>query len=456
MDKCSSILGLDIGTTNISAVVINLETNTIAEISSVPNNSKLSSDADFAEYDVEWIVDKCMKIIDSMKKSHPNIKSIGITGQMHGMLYVNKKGEAVSPLYNWQDGRGNRLFTPERTYCEEILRRTGYACSTGYAFSTIFYNKMNYLEPKDATGFCTIMDYVAMVLTKSQKPVVHPTNAASFGLYDLRKNQFDNQAVVKLGISEEFIPRVTTDTNIIGYYMDIPICVAIGDNQASFLGSVKQEQSTALVNYGTGSQISIVCDEYISVKDQLEIRPYLFGKYLICGSALCGGRSYAILEKFFSLYAESIGEQGSQYEMMNRLAYEGYGKHEPLNVSTTFCGTRKNPKLRGCINDIDDKNFTPTNLILGVLHGMVLELKKYFVDMNVNFVTSLVASGNAIKQNAILKKILENEFGLEVRLTSSNEEASIGAALYAGVINGIIDASQMTEIITYEGGNIVE
>lgn len=446
---CSALLGLDIGTTNISGIVIDAERNTILEAHVIPNASRLPSENDFCEYDVQWIADKCREITDDMIKAYPNMKSIGITGQMHGMLYLNEKGEAVSPLYNWQDGRGNRAFSQDTTYCGEIFRRTGYVCAGGYAFATIFYNRTNHLQPEDAKSFCTIMDYIVMMLTRNEKPLIHPTNAASFGLYDLKKNKFDENAVEKLGISTDFLPEIVSETDTAGYYRNIPVCAAIGDNQASFFGSVKQEASTALVNYGTGSQISVVVDDLRNMNEQLEIRPYLFGRYLLCGSALCGGKAYAVLENFFSVYAASLGESGSQYEIMNRLAGEGYDKGQPLSVSTLFCGTRKDPALRGSIEGIDDRNFTPANLILGVLQGMVKELKDYFDCMNIRTVTQLAASGNAIKKNPVLKMLLEDIFGFKVRLTSSNEEAAIGAALYAGISNDIIKTEQLEAIITY-------
>ena len=45
--------------------------------------------------------------IDVLLEEHGDPACIGITGKMHGMLYVDACGEAVSPLYTWQDGRGN-------------------------------------------------------------------------------------------------------------------------------------------------------------------------------------------------------------------------------------------------------------------------------------------------------------------------------------------------------------
>ena len=91
---------------------------------------------------------------------------------------------------------------------------------------------------------------------------------------------------------------ITADYCIAGEYKGIPVSVAIGDNQASFLGSVSNMNESFLINVGTGSQISIVSD-YPITAEGIECRPYVDGKYLIVGAALCGGRAYSLLKDFY-------------------------------------------------------------------------------------------------------------------------------------------------------------
>lgn len=442
------ICAFDFGTTNIKAIVADCGTNKVCEIYTVPNMSKISCEEGFFEFDSEWFANKTKSILEYFTKIYKNIRCIGITGQMHGILYVSKEGKAVSPFYNWQDRRGNVAFSESKSFCEEITKRTGYSCGSGYGFTTMFYNNVKNLEPKNAKTFCNIADYVVMTLTKEKEPLVHPTMAASFGLYDEKNNCFDKDAVFKLGLSHITLPKIAKECFVAGEYNDIPVCVAIGDNQASFFGSVTNDKNTALVNFGTGSQVSIVTDKIYELDDNLEIRPYLFGKYMICGSALCGGKAYAILEKFFFEYAKAIDENtSSQYEIMNRFAKESYIKKKHLNVFTQFCGTRKNTDLKGSINEISDTNFTPGNLIFGVLAGMVNELKTYFDCMEHSKIKKIVATGNGVKRNEVLQKLLKDIFGFEIEITKNDEEAAIGCALYSGIVCDILDFSQCEKII---------
>jgi len=290
-------IGIDIGTTTISAAVIDIENRTQLEVFSVPHNSYIESSV-FSEQSVSIIMDKAKRILTLIYNSYSNIVSIGVTGQMHGILYLNSDGEAVSNLINWQDKRGDIPIKDSTTACQIIKQITGESISTGYGISTHYYNLLNGLVPQDAVGFCSIMDYLVMELCNIKKPVTHTSVAASFGLFDIKKECFMRDKLLTLGVDENFLPRVTASNETAGMWNDIPVCVAIGDNQASFLGSVKNNRENVLVNMGTGSQISAV-GEIEELGDGIECRPFINGKLLICGSALCGGSAYAMIEGFF-------------------------------------------------------------------------------------------------------------------------------------------------------------
>lgn len=103
---------------------------------------------------------------------------------------------------------------------------------------------------------------------------------------------------------------------------DIPFCVAIGDNQASFLGAAGTSRGSMLINIGTGSQVSVLYEGVQAADDSLlEVRPYLDGMSLLTGSPLCGGSAYALLERFFRQVLRMVGMDGfeSVYPYMDAL-----------------------------------------------------------------------------------------------------------------------------------------
>ena len=208
--------------------------------------------------------------------------------------------------------------------------------------------------------------------------------------------------------------------------------VAIGDNQAAFIGSVTEPEHTVLVNIGTGSQISMLTDKPLKGGHPLvESRPFDGERYLLAGSCLCGGRAYAMLEYFFRKYLSVSGVSDvSQYSLLNHLADKGWQQGNILSVKTTFCGTRADPTVRGQIEGIGEENFTPEAMAAGVLCGMADELYDLFRMMPKRPVHVLMASGNAVRKNPVLQRILSDRFGLVLQIPPYTEEAACGAALF--------------------------
>jgi len=448
-DKHLISAAIDVGTTTVSAVVLDVTDKRQLNSYNRPNDSTLVHNTSAHEQDPARILEIAGELAELMFECYPDISCLGFTGQMHGILYVDPDGNAVSPLFTWQDGRGNLVSDSGRSYCDEIAELTGYTVSSGYGLVTHYCNTRRGEYTAPGLKICSIMDYLAMRFTGSKTPLVHPSNAASFGFFDVRKGEFDRAALLKAGIDENVLPAIVSDDSPIGSYRGIPVSAAIGDNQASVFGSVADEGDSVLVNYGTGSQMSLISDK-TEVSAPLEVRPYLFGKNLVCGCALCGGSSYAILEGFFRSYAVSCGMvDESQYKTMDVLAEAAYdGKKAPLEVKTLFKGRRSDPDLRASIVGIGEDNFTPEQMILGTIHGMADELCEMYLSCGERR-RLLVASGNAVQKGRVLRSVLSDKFGMPLFVPASKEEAATGAAMYAAICSGAADLTAVKTCIKY-------
>ena len=450
-------LGLDIGTTTISAVVVGMEEREILKAYTIPNGSFIETDLPWEKIqDPDKIMQKALGLLEEILQEHQDIGVIGLTGQMHGIVYLDENGKHISPLYTWQDGRGNipaekilsedpvpedALSEAGRSICGILEEEYGVKAHTGYGLVTHLYNCRNNLVPEGAAKVCTIMDYLGMRLTGRRTPLMHSSNAASLGLYDAKKNGFRADILQKAGADADILPEVTDDFISVGSYKGIPVSAAIGDNQASFLGSVENAADSVLVNMGTGGQISILSDTYFTAKG-IEARPFVKGHYLLAGSSLCGGRAYALLEHFFRSYAEAAGITGvDHYSVMGKILDEK-NDGEKLKVNTTFSGTREKPEKRGSIKNIGTENFTPKALIGGVLEGMAEELYKMYRKIEKGLAgpkTRMVASGNGIRKNRHLQEVMSEKFGMGLELAKREEEAAYGAA-----VSGMIAAGELT------------
>lgn len=244
------VIGIDIGTTTISLVVLDTEKKAVLESRTVPNGTFIRTEKEWERIqNPDRIVEKAMRELKELRKAYKDVETIGLTGQMHGILYIDEDGNCVSPLYTWQDGRGNLPEFDGKSVVCLVKEETGFSISTGYGLATHLYHCKKNQVPKNEVSFCTISDYLGMKLTGRKTPIVHISNAASLGLFDSEKMMFYIDTIHKLGMDPGQLPEVTDEFKILGYYDGIPVTVALGDNQASFLGSVGFQENTLLLTW---------------------------------------------------------------------------------------------------------------------------------------------------------------------------------------------------------------
>lgn len=454
-------IGIDIGTTTICGILMDVASGTVLMTQTLPNDAALAAPvrAPYARLqDPEKIWQKVHEIYQTFLHQvceTADISCIGLTGQMHGILYVDDKGQAVSPLYTWQDERGLTKTSDGKSYVAALSEKTGYPLASGYGMVTHYVLQEQGQIPGTASYFCTISDYIGMRLTDRTKPLIHPSDAASFGCFDLSCLTFDTSAADRAGIDSSYFPACEDGCFLLGHTKEgIPVAAGIGDNQASFLGSVRSLDDSVLINVGTGSQISIGLSHRPSGLSEC-VRPLNEGTWLLAGASLCGGRAYAALEQFFRRTVESLTGQTcpALYESMEQLLKSRRETTPPLKVTTLFCGTREHPDQTASIQNLTLENFLPEELIYGTLEGIAEELLAYHRSMlaaGANPPQYLIGSGNGIRKNRSLQKIFEKKYGLPMQIPLHHEEAAYGAALYALTAAGKYpDLKAAQQLISY-------
>ncbi len=434
------VIGVDIGTTSIGVVVMDTEAKKLITSKTIPNGGKIETENDWERIQNAGILIKNAKnILDDFLGQHPDVKAIGLTGQQHGIVYLNAEGEHISPLYTWEDGRGAQPEFDGESVVSLVKGKYGLPVATGYGLVTHLYHCKKGLVPEGAVTFCTIMDYLGMVLTGRKKPLVHTSNASGFGFFDNAKFDFCRDVIAECGMDLAMLPEVSGDVEVLGTYKNLPVTIGIGDNQTSFLGSVGTEEGVWLLDAGTGGRLSVLSDICFEAPG-IEARPFLGDKYLLNGSTLCAGRAYAILETFFRGYAQAIGVEGDQYGVMAQLAEKADKDAGGMVVVPKFNGTRVNPEIRGTISGISVENLTPENLTMALVRGIAQEFYDMYekicegTGMKANY---LLGSGNACRKNKALRETIEDMFQAKIVMADLSEEAACGAALSTIFAKGI-------------------
>lgn len=432
-------IGIDIGSTTVCAVIAETVTGKFLFSKTVPNKALLTSRHSFEHLqDPKVLLETCQELLDVCLEQYPVPISIGFTGQMHGILYLDALGNPLSPLYTWQDQSGKERLG-DSSYAQVLSELTGYPMASGFGITTYFYHLKNKEVPEGASTFCTIADYVAMKMAGRLAPLLHPSMAASLGAFHLSRGEFDFEALEKAGIPKTLLPQTAREEKELGIHSSgASVTLAIGDNQASYCGSCPLPE-TLLVNIGTGSQVSLQIAELPErLPRELEVRPYLNGSWLLTASSLCGGSSYALLKQFFVeiLEAFSIEAPSDPYAVMNEMAKKGALMEEVPMTDTRFLGSRTLPDNTGSIQNLTPKTFHPAALTYSVLNGICEELYELYTlfPESCKGNLRLVGSGNGLRKNPFLQSLFSERFQMPLSMTESEEEAAYGCARYASDI----------------------
>ncbi len=390
--------------------------------------------------------------------SSARVAGLGVTGQMHGVLLVDEEGEPLTPLISWQDGRGHHPYRgSKRSYVEALQavidelpeQVTGCRPATGYGAVTLLRLHESGQIPAHCTAL-TIHDYI--VRTLCGVTVTDPTSAASWGICDVRHGaRWLEAALEAFPFLRALLPPIAPTGSRAGSLgvaaataqglpAGLPVAVAIGDNQASFLGSVSSLADTLLLNLGTGGQMSVPTERF-SVPETLEVRPLFPGRWLCVGASLCGGRALQILKDFYLRIGHELfgcasnASDEALYARMNDVAAEAALDCDGLTASTLFSGTRRDPAVRGAFGGISGENLTPANLTRACMIGMVDELLQFYRQAQGAGACArqVVGAGNAIRRLPAVRVEMERRLGLPLSLAPYSEEAAVGAALIGGM-----------------------
>jgi xylulokinase len=443
-------LGIDIGTSGVKAGLLNLNTMKLEYIAMRTYDS-----ANLQETEVIW--EKTVEVIRESSNNLGNavIKSIGLSGQMHGIVLYDSFGKVIGPLINWQDGRCNeplKKYNDKNTLeiMMEILGGKDFedlgidVMASGFFGATLFHIKDNEPELFNSIKHAVLpADFIREKMLCTKYYSTDQTNAFSTGLFNTRLNKWHSEFIEKLGLPVKLFPEVRNTSDIAGYLPEktaeilslqkgIPVVFGGGDNQMSILGSgLLKEGSPLLINIGTGAQISKVISEYTKYSG-VDTRSYFEGLFALVGAGVGGGRNYEWLkEEIFITDGTKI-----TYKEMDKLASEVEPGAEGLNFRMK---SRRNINqttgFYGNMEVIHSIGHKARAVMEGVLTGLY-QLSPALLKEDKN--KFLVGAGKGLQKSKVWSQIAADFFGKSLKLTDF-ENAVWGAAVMAAKGSGAID-----------------
>ena len=440
------VVGFDAGTTKLACVAIDAVSSEIIFSKSIAVNAYIPfADPLRKEQDIQKIEKVFVKLVNELfVLRNVNVLSIGFTGQMHGVIGLDAQNKPITNLVTWEDKTGNARSKKSVCLAEYMCRKApGVRVASGYGLVTL-YKLIHIEKKKNIRKIISLPDYLAARLTGKITNVIDPTFAHSFGAFDLNTGNWDKLILKKLGIILSCLPEVIPTCSVCGFVnkkfsaSKIPVSVSIGDNQASFAGSVKDVSKSMLINIGTSAQICYLVSaaQKKSILKSIdgfdcELRPFDKKNFLVSVNLLNGGNTHRLLYDFFAACGRDLfgiydqRKYDDLWEVMQKLALKPFLDELPV-MEPLFNGLRSNPGSKGSISGLNRNNFTPQALIKSVHAGMAHHYKS-FVKISK---PTLVGGGNGIRKNPSLRKEIEKAFGQKLILPDLHEEAAVGAATW--------------------------
>ncbi|MDR0507883.1 MAG: carbohydrate kinase [Dysgonamonadaceae bacterium] len=450
------LLGFDIGSSSVKACLVEAESGKIVAQDFFPKVEMqiIAEKPGWAEQNPEsWWANLKLANESLMKQSGvaaEEIKAIGISWQMHGLVMVDKNKQVLRPSIIWCDSRavpyGEKAFKSiGKEYClSHLLNSPG-----NFTAAKLAWVKEN--EPRIYERIDKLMlpgDYIAMRLTDETGVTVEGLSEGIF--WDFKQNKVSDEILSYFNFDHSFIPEIKPVFGVqglvsseaakeLGLKEGTPVCYRAGDQPNNALslnvfnpGEVASTAGTSGVVYGVLGQVNY--DPLSRVNTFAHVNHTMEQTRL--GVLLCINGT-GILNSWIK---KNIVSQGLSYNDMNALASQSPVGSKGLSIIPFGNGAERileNHETGCSIHGINFNIHSQADIIRAAQEGIVFSFQygmEIMKGMGMNI--SLIRAGNAnMFLSPLFRQTLANISGATIELFDTDGAA--GAAKGAGIGAGI-------------------
>ncbi len=262
-------LGIDIGTSGTKTVLYDLKGSMHAEhLVEYPLSQPKNG---WAEQDPEhwWqaVVETIKLVLDKSGVSNEDVKGIGLSGQMHGLVMLDEEGKVIRPSIIWADQRtGEEVEDLNRIVGEKkMIEITANPAITGFTLSKILWVRKN--EPENYERCQKILlpkDYIRYRLTGVFATEV--SDASGMQLLDIGKRDWSDELLSMLDIDPKLLAPVYESVEVSAHVNEeaasltnLAVGTAVvggaGDNAAAAIGTGVVTEGRAFTTIGTSGVV---------------------------------------------------------------------------------------------------------------------------------------------------------------------------------------------------------
>jgi xylulokinase len=438
------LIGLDVGTSGARAVAIDLDGNIVA--SAAREYPLATPRPGWTEQDPADWWSASQAVLTEVTAGLPSpALAVGLTGQMHGSVFLDGGDQVVRPALLWNDQRTAKQCSEitERVGGNHLIAITGNPALTGFQAPKILWLREE--EPEAYRRVRSVLlpkDYVRLMLSGDR--ATDASDASGTLLLDLRARDWSGEILDRLEIPRTWLPGVhegpeptgavnASAARVTGLPAGIPIAAGAGDNAAAAVGNGIVREGLVSSSIGTSG---VVFADSLEPRVETAGRIHAFchavpDRYHVMGVTLSAGGS-------FRWWKDIAGV--TDYDALAALAEQAPPGSEGLLFLPYLSGERTphlDPAARGSFIGLQLRH-GPAHLARAVMEGVVYSLKDcldLIRAMGVPVERVLVTGGAA--RGALWRQLQADVFGLPVYRNQVDEGPAFGAALLAGVAAGM-------------------
>ena len=455
------LLGYDIGTSSVKAAIVDAETGQTIASAQYPDAEApiMSKQAGWAEQEPEMWWEELKKATERVEQKAngalADVKAIGISYQMHGLVCVDKEGAPLRPSIIWCDGRavpyGNAAFEAigKEQCLSHMLNSPG-----NFTAAKLAWVKEN--EPELFANIHKIMlpgDYIAMKLSGGDiKTTISGLSEGMF--WDFKNNEVSKDIMNYFGFDDsliaEIVPTFSVQSTVcetvakeLGIPMGTPIAYRGGDqpNNALSLNAMKPGEiaatgGTSGVVYGVLGDVNY--DPLSRVNTFAHVNHNQPDTRL--GVLLCINGT-GILNAWVK---RTVAPEGISYGEMNDLAESVPVGAEGLSVIPFGNGAERvlqNENPGASLHGINFNIHTKAHIIRAAQEGIAFSFA-YGMEIMKNMgmeITTIKAGHANLFLSPLFRRTLAAVTGASIQLYET--DGSVGAAYGAGIGAGIYSDS---------------
>jgi len=434
-------LGLDVGTSSVKAILVSPD-GEVAASASKPLTLQ-TPEAGWAEQDPETWWTAGLAAIRELVTQQPSarIASVGISGQMHSSVFLDKSRAVIRPALLWCDGR----TTAE---CREIEQRAGgeerlreWVCNAaleGFTLPKVLWLRNR--EPAAFARLATVLlakDFVRLRLTGVM--ATEPSDASGTLMFDPAHQRWSREILDAVDLSPSVLPDVGASAGVLGRVTEsaaklsgipsgTPVVGGGADNACGAAGVGVVRPGDAVASWGTSGTVLAptlkpLVDPRLRAHTFCHVAP---GLWYVIGVVLSAGGAFAwYRDQLERDYDSLLDEARSVPPGAQGVTFLPYlqGERTP----------HRDASLRASFTGLSLAH-TRAHLTRAVLEGVCYALRdslEILEGLGLAPRELLLTGGGA--KSAFIRQLQADVFGLPVTTVNREEGGAYGAALLGAV-----------------------